>query len=35
MIFIVSGTGARWKQDAQKPGGKTVGMDELVIEETI
>ena len=34
MIFIVSGSGARWKQDAQKPGDKTVGMDALVIGET-
>jgi uncharacterized protein (DUF58 family) len=32
MIFIVSGTGARWKQDAQTPGDKTVGIDELVME---
>jgi uncharacterized protein (DUF58 family) len=31
VIFIVSGNEAKWKQDAQKPGSKTVGIDELVI----
>ncbi len=35
MIFIVSGTGAQWKEDTQMPGSRMVGLDELVIEETV